>query len=287
MAYIVTLLFFLAWSIWAVRKGRFSWHAVVAVYVVTLFVVDYGDVPFDHWFNCYDLPVHLLSKPYDDYLAIVLSDGLIFPCIAIVFCYYSVRWHRPWLLSLLFAAMLGIIEAGFVASGYMVYHRWNHWLTPAITFISFRLLAHFAARFVYYTPPVSYRLCLLSFIYVISEWPGALFAGVMRFYQYRPHIFGDELADDRFVGMILATVMGGLGAWFAPGLARRYKLAFFLSLGVLSLVFTYVMFESGLLKYRQWSHLWTVVRYLTPYLLVYWYDRWESGYRGSIAPRQR
>ncbi|MPM38164.1 hypothetical protein SDC9_84791 [bioreactor metagenome] len=279
MIYVVTMVFFLLWSIWAIRKGCLSWHTIINLYMVTLLIVDVGDVSFDHWFNFYDIPTYLLNNPYDLYMGIIFSDGMIFPLIAIVFCYYSVRYRRPWVLSIVFALLLGIIEVGYVKLGYMVYYQWNHWLTPGIIFILCQVLACFSDRFVYYSPPIPYRLCLLSFVYGALEWPGAIMGGVMRLYNYRPHLFDNELADDRFTAVLFAVVMGGLIAYFAPRIRTRYKLAFFLSLGLLSTGFAFLMFERGWLIYHQWNHLLMSIRYIMPYILIYLYDSWESNYR--------
>lgn len=280
MLYIITLIFFLIWLIYIIRKGHISWHALVSIYVVTFFIVDIGDVSFDYWVNFYDLPVHLLNNPdADHYLGIVLSDGIIFPLIAIIFCYYSVRYHHPWLLSILFASILGIIEFGFVKLGYMVYHHWNHWITPAITFVVLRILAHFAERFIYYSPPVSYRFRLICFTYAFTEWPGAIMGnGLMNLYQWRPFIFDNPSADDRFVAMILATVMGGLAATFAPKILQKYKIYLFLGLGLLSTSFVLWMHSKGLMLYNHWNDFFSLIRYMAPYLLIYFYDRWESIY---------
>lgn len=274
------MIFFLAWSIYVIRKSGMSWHTVISIYVITLFVVDFGDVPFDFWFNFYDMPVHLLTNlDFGHYLGIVISDGLIFPLIAIVFCYYSVQYNRPWLLSFIFASLLGIIEYFFVKRGFMVYHSWNHWITPVLTFILLRLLSHFSNRLVNYFPPVSYKFRLLCFIYVITEWPGAIMGqGILRFYQYRLNIFQNETADDRFVAMMFATTMGGLAAILISKIPQKFKSIFFLGLGLSSSIFALWMHSKELLIYHHWNNLVTIIRYMTPYLIIILYDHWESAY---------
>lgn len=274
------MIFFLLWAILVIRKGRLSWHAIISIYVTTLFIVDLGDVSFDHWFNFYDLPAHLLKNQHaDHYLGIVFSDGMIFPLIAIIFCYYSVHYHRPWLLSFLFASLLGIFEVGYAKLGYMVYYHWSHWITPAIAFIFLRILAYFADRLVNYSPPISYRFRLLCFTYTFTEWPGALMGwGIMHLYQWRPHFFENYTADDRFTAMTIATAMGGLAAYFSPKTSHRHKPLLFLTLGLGSTIFALWMHDMGLLKYNNWNNFWTIVRYMTPYLIVYWYDGWETAY---------
>ncbi len=277
MLYIITIVLFAFWSILVIRKGDLSWHSVAGLYVTTLLAADTGDVACDYWLNLYDLPGHLLKNPASDhYLGIVFSDGIILPLIAIIFCHYSVKHHRPWLLSFLFAAILGIMEVLYRQLGYMVYHHWSPWVTTLLAFIAFRILAEFAGRFVHRSPPVSYRFRLLCATYVITEWPGAVLSGIMHLYKWRPHLFADPYADDRFTAMTIAVVMGGLAAYLAPKFRDREKPFLFLGLGLVSTVFALWASRSGLLRYYRWDHLWTVVRYMTPYLLVFWYDQWES-----------
>ena len=102
--------------------------------------------------------------------------------------------------------------------------------------------------------------------------------GVLNLYRWRPHIFESFSADDRFVAMALATVMGGLAAIFAPKILRGYKIFLFLGLGLVSTLLALWMHTKGLLLYHEWNDFFTITRYMTPYLLVYLYDRWESVY---------
>lgn len=285
MLYLVLLILFLGWSVYVIRKENMSWHTVISIYVVTLFAVDYGDVPFDFWFDFYDLPVHLLNNlDVGHYLGIILSDGIIFPLIAIIFCYYSAKYKHPWLLSILFASIIGVIEFVFVKFGYMVYKHWNHWLTPVLVFVSLRILANFAVRLINYSPPVSYKFRLLCSIYAIVEWPGAILAGAMKLIQYKPNIFANETADNRFVAMILTTLMGGIAAIFITRIPQRYRIALFLGLGICSSIFALWMHLKGMLVYYHWNSLLMVIRYLVPYLFVYFYDRWESAYTRQFKP---
>ncbi len=279
MLYLVTLVIFLIWAIYVIRKGCMTWHTILSIYFVTVFVVDFGDVPCGYWFHFYDLEVHLLSNlDVGHYLGIIFSDGLIFPLIAIVFCYYTARHHHPWILSFIFAFMLGIIEFVYVKLGFMVYHYWFYWTTAVLAFLTLRVLACFSARFIDYTPPVSYRFRLLCAIYVISEWPGAILGGAMRLYQYKPYIFTNETANDRFIAMILATIMGATAAVLIKKIPKKYRIILFLGLGVSSSIFASWMHWSGLLQYKHWNSYFTIIRYMMPYLIVYLYDRWESCY---------
>jgi hypothetical protein len=279
LLFIITFTGFFIWAVIVSRKGRFNWHTLVSIYFIILFVADYGDVSCEYWFGFYELPVHMLRNlDKGNYLGIIFSDGLIFPLIAIVFCFYVSRYRRPLLLSFIFAVMLGMIEYVFVTLGYMIYHLWYHWTTAVISFLALSLLARFAVRFISYSPPVPYRLRLLCAVYVITEWPGAIFGGMMRLYYFRPYIFENETGDDRLVAMILATAAGAMAAAVIPKIPQKFRLFFFLSLGAASAVFGLLAYSSGILTYGHWNSVLTVIRYVAPYYFVYLYDRWESGY---------
>lgn len=280
MLYSILIFVFFIWSIWAIRKAHMSWHTIIGIYVVTLFIVDLGDVSFDYWFNFYDLPAKLLKNPASDhYLGIVFSDGILFPLLAIIFCSYSVRFNQPWLISIVSGVFLGILEVIFVKLGYMVYHNWNHWLTPLISIGWFRVLAHFSNRFLYHSKPIPYWFRLVCFTYVISEWPGAIMgSGVLLFYRWRLNIFNDITADDRLVAMTVATTMGVIAAIFLPKVKQQYKILVLSGQGLASALIVIWAQINGWMIYEYWNHFATFIRYVAPYTIVYLYDKWESPY---------
>jgi hypothetical protein len=281
--YLITLAIFLAWAVFAILKGRISWHAILSIYFIVLFVADYGDVICDYWFDFYTLPSHLLRDQDNQFhFGLILSDGFIFPVIAIVFCYYAARFNRPWLLSLAFAALLGVIELIFFGLGFMVYHRWHHLITPLISIFLLRLLAGKARRLIYSSPPISYRFRLLCAIYAICTWPDAFFSGILRLYQFKP-ILSRETVNDPLLAMTLATLMGAAAAASLPRVAQKYRLELFSGLGVCSGAAALWMHGAGLIQYNHWNDAATVARYILPYMLVWLYDRWESRYSRPIA----
>ncbi len=287
MLYIVITVFFLVWAIFVIRKGHLSWHSIFSIYIVALIVTDYGDELLDFWLNLYDLPAHLLHDPLaDQYLGLTFSDGVIFPLIAIVFCCYSARYHRPWLLSILFASMMAIIETILTKQGYMVLHYWSHWVTFAITFVMCRILACFADRFIRYSPPISYRFWLLGVIYVCYAWPGVLYFGFGHLAQYRLQIFQNFNADDRFTELVLMFLPVFLVVYLAPKIRPRYKFLLFLSLGIIWVPFALWMHAKGRFIYYLWNHVWTFIRYLAPCILMYWTDRCELNYISSRHPSE-
>ena len=210
MIYILTTVLFLVWAFIVCRKGRITLHSAISAGLVALYLSDIVDETCDHFFNFYDLPAKLLSNKYsDEYLGLVFSDAILFPLVAIIFCYYIVQYQKPWFISFLFAFMMGMMELAYVKTGYMVYHHWNHWITPVITFFAFRLLANFANRFIAYSPPIPYGFWLACLIYAISELPGSFLGfGIMHRYQYNPHIFKTYIANDRSLELLHGYVLG-------------------------------------------------------------------------------
>ena len=73
--------------------------------------------------------------------------------------------------------------------------------------------------------------------------------------QYRPHIFEQYIADDRFIELMHGYVVGGVVAYFAPKIRRQNKLFLFLGLGVCSVVYVLYMYEIGWLTYYRWNHV--------------------------------
>jgi hypothetical protein len=278
------MIFFLIWAILVIRKGHLSWYSICSIYVAAVYITDYVDEVFDYWLNIYDLPAHLLHNSLaDQYLGLVLSDGVIFPLIVIVFCYYSNRYHRPWLVSILFAPLMAIIEFILAKQGFMILHHWSHWITFTLTFVGFRILAHFADRFINYYPPVSYRFWLVSVIYTCYAWPGGtLYYGIAHLAHYRLHIFDNYNADDRFTELIIMFVPVYLVVYFAPRIRPPYKLFLFISLGMCWFIVALWMYGKGWLIYHHWNHVWTFIRYFVPCYFAYWIDRWESNYRSTL-----
>lgn len=260
-----------------------SLHSIISIYVVTVFIVDWGDVIFYKWLNFYDIPAKL-SRNVDigNYLGIMFSDGIIFPAAAIIFCYYSIRYNHPWLLSALFASMFGVIEYAFTKYGFMVYHNWNHFVTPIITFILLLILTRFSHRLVNYSPAISYKVWITSFMYTIVEWPGGILAATLHLYLYRPGVFADATADSRFLGMTLSTLLAITVAFTRDKIHPKYRIFLFSGLGIFYSIFAIWMRSQGLMIYNHWNHILTVIRYLIPFTLVYFFDKWESDYLNKI-----
>ncbi|HEX9059296.1 MAG TPA: hypothetical protein VF941_03880 [Clostridia bacterium] len=283
MFYIITSIFFVVWAVLIIKKIDMSLHSIISIYVVTVFLVDWGDVFFYKWVNFYDIPAKIFRNiDVGNYLGIMFSDGIIFPASAIIFCYYSIRYRRPWLLSILFSSMFGVIEFIFRKYGFMVYHHWNSFATPIITFISLLILSRFSYRFVNYYPPVSYKFRIMCFIYTIGEWPGGITAATLHLYLFRPHVFTDETADSRLVGMITTTLLSVITAIIIDKIHPKYRIVLFAGLGICYSIFAFWLYSKGYMIYNHWNHMLTVIRYLVPFIVVYFYDKWESSYSNKL-----
>lgn len=283
MLYIITSIIFVVWAIIIIRKKYMSLHSIISIYAITVFFVDWGDVVFYLWARFYDIPAKLPRNiDIGNYLGIMFSDGIIFPAAAIVFCYYSIRYRHPWLLSALFASMFGVIEYIFTKFGFMIYHNWNHFLTPVITFILLLILSQFSNRLVNYSPPTSYKLRLMCFMYTIVEWPGGIMAATLHLYVYRLHIFATETADTRFVAMPVSTLLSIIVALIIDKIHPKYRILLFPGLGIGYSIFAIWMYYNGYMIYNHWNHMLTVIRYLVPFIVVYFFDRWESNYTNKL-----
>lgn len=280
MFFIVTAIIFFIWAVYVTRKRRLSWHTLFSIYTVVLITVDVGDAICDYWLELYDLPTHLLSNAdAGEHLGLILSDGVIFPLIGIVFCFYAVRYHRPWLVSLVFAILLGIIEFFYVTFGFMIYHHWYHWTTVVISFFLFRILAIFAERLMSYDPPIPYRIRLFCAVYAIAGWPMALLSGILMRFQYKP-ILAIDTKNDPLLVILPTILLAAAAAAVIPKTPQKYKLLLFLGLGIISSALALWLHWAGLIQYNQWNDLLMVVICMAPYPVVWLYDKWESGLSG-------
>lgn len=278
MLFLITTFVFLIWAVYVIRKGHLSAHTVFAIYTISLVVADYGDATCDYWLDFYDLPTHLLiDTDAGEHLGLILSDGVIFPLIGIVFCYYAARYQRPWLTSLLFAVMLGLMEFLYVTLGFMVYHHWTHFTTAALAFPTLMVMACFAKRFIGYNPPVPYRLRLACAVYTLSAWPVALLSGILFLFEYTP-LLAKGTANDPLLIILPTTAISVADALLVPSTAPRHKMALFLLLGVCSSAFALVLYGVGMIQYNHWNSLLTAFVFMAPYPLIWLFNKWEWRY---------
>lgn len=104
----------------------------------------------------------------------------------------------------------------------------------------------------------------------------------MHLYQYNPHIFKTYIANDRSLELLHGYVLGGVAGYLAPKIRQQYKFLLFIGLGLCTVFFALSMYKIGWLKYHHWNHVWTFIRYFTPYIFIYWCDRWELRYLKAL-----
>lgn len=135
-------------------QGKLSWHSIIAAYTLALFLVDVLDIALNQFAHLYQLSTHLLRDPAkDNLLGIILSDVLILPLTAVIFCYYT-RPEHPWRYTLLFTLLHVINESIYLSLGYLHYHNWSILYSTAVYMFGIRLFAYYAPRFVSYDPPI-------------------------------------------------------------------------------------------------------------------------------------
>jgi hypothetical protein len=285
MLYIFNLIFFLIWAIYVTRKGKLSRHAIVNLYVFTLFIVDIPEVIFNQLMGLYKFPTHLLADPVqDNLLGIVLGDSFILPLVGIIFgCY--VKQGQPWRMVLPFTLGFVILEWVYLKLGYVHYNHWSIWYSTFFYFIGLRLVAHYAPRFVTYHPPIPYQIRLFCFSYTALVLPSAFFGAIFNLLQWRPGFFEDIHSDDRFTALGSIWVLSLITMIIIPKTPRPYKLAVFIMLAAFATFFALYAYWSGWLIYHHWNHFFTAMRYFVPFAFVMWYDRWETAYEKNQPVR--
>ncbi|WP_367760885.1 hypothetical protein [Ammoniphilus sp. 3BR4] len=270
---------FWLWAILAIRKGKFSWHTIVAIYVFAEAIVDLAEVLSNQLLHLYEFSTHLFSDPVrSDRIGIMLADVIILPASSIIFCYYT-NPKKPWLSVGIFTFIHITLELVYLKLDLLRYHQWNILFSTLLYLVGFRFLAYFSKRFVEYNPPVPYWVRLYSFTYTALVLPGAVFSGVLiNWHQWRPNFLSNPVADDRLADIGLCVIISLMTAFIIPKVSSRYRMMAFVLLTLASTIFALYSHWRGWLIYHYWNHLLTILRYFLPFSLVIWYDRWESGY---------
>lgn len=278
MLYIFQTICFSIWFFWVIRRGKYSWHAILNTYFICLLVVDTPEVIFFHFYRLYTFPTHLLSNPNADYqLGLIFSDGIILPLTGIIFCHYAVQTKHLWRLSFGFTLLQGTLEFIYLGLGYLHYNNWSHWLSLAFYFIGFRIAAGYASRIMKYNPPVPYSLRIAASVYASTVWFGAVLGGVLlNLYEWRPGLFKLPSAEDRFPDVGISWVLALFSAMIIPRIPLRYRPIVFIVFAALTTSFCYFAYGHGWLIYHRWNHFLTALRWFVPIIIVIWFDRWES-----------
>jgi hypothetical protein len=268
------------WLLGVIKNGKYSWHAIINTYFIFLLVVDVPEVFFSHYLGFYRFLIHLLFDfNKDDQLGLIFSDGFILPVFSIIVCHYATQIKNHWRLTFIFTLLQGILEWIYLRLGYLLYHKWNLWLSVTLYFIGIRLSTEYASRLMRYNPPVSYSLRIAAATYSVTVWVGAVLGGLLiRLYEWTPHLFTLQSAEDRFPDVSISWVLALLSAIIVPKIPLKYRPIVFMIFSALATAFCYFAYGHGWLIYHRWNHLLTALRWFIPFIVIMWFDHWESTY---------
>jgi hypothetical protein len=235
------------------------------------------EVIFNPLLRFYSFPVHLLSDLNKDrHLGLVFSDGIILPFTSIIFCHYVIQTQTYWRLILFFNLLQGILEWLYLSMGYLYYHKWLIGLSIAFYFIGSCLSARYASRLMQYNPPVPYVIRLAAATYSFTVWLGGIFSGLLGLFEWKPQLFTLPSAEERFPDVFICWVLALFAAIIVPKTFPKYKPIVFLIFAAFATFFYYFAYGQGWLIYHRWNHLLTALRWFVPFIIISWYDRWES-----------
>jgi hypothetical protein len=176
MLYIINSLIVLFWTIYIVKKAKYTWNGIICTYFLALLVVDIPEIIFNQLLSFYKFPTLLLNDfSKDNQLGVIFSDGIILPLTAIIFCHYAIQKQFYWRLAFIFTFLWHIpLEWIYLKLGYLKYENWSIWYSMLIYFAGFRFYGPYAKRILTYSPPLPYYIRIGSFTYGITAWIGAL-----------------------------------------------------------------------------------------------------------------
>lgn len=288
MLYILTFASFFVWLIILIRKGRLSWHSLIVSYVFSVFAVDMLEVLFNLILGLYKFPTHLLTDPIkDNQLGLIFADTLILPTVFTIFIYYSNN-HNQWRAAMLFTSLLTALEIIYLKFGYLHYNQWHVVFSLLFYLAGFRIVAYLAERIKSYNPPIAYSVRILCFVYAINMWISAIVGmPVLELYQFKPGLFDNIMADDRFIELYYGVLMGIVCSLTFPRASSRLKVLILLGFTCVGVTFALFSYYEGWLIYYHWNHLLTALRYLLPLIFILLYDRWEKTYEKSYSVSER
>lgn len=280
MAYIFILSSFIIWMTILIRKKQLSWHSIVAAYVIGFSIIDFLEILLNQLLGVYKFPPHLIQNPLDDnQLGIIFVDGLILPLGFIIFCHY-IKKDNHWKMSYIFAAFLSILEWILLKLNYLVYVNWELAYSMAIYAVGFRIGAYLAARIVGYASPIPYPVRLYCFGYAAMGWIGSFFGWpILKLYQFRTGLFDSIMADDRFVELYSGMALSLICALIVPKVSQHRRPIVLAAVACIGVAFAIYLYSKGWLIYHHWNHFLVVIRYIISFILIMWYDRWESCYQ--------
>jgi hypothetical protein len=264
------------------RKKQLSWHSIITAYIIGESTADFFEGLFNVILGLYRFPTHLSANPYlENEYGVILADFLILPFTFIIFTYYASKTKRPWLLSLIFAAVFITLEWTYLKLGHMKYIHWSLYISSTFYIAGFRFGVYLARRISSYDPPIPYRVRLLCFSHAILMWVSAMFAlPIFKLYQFKPGLLKDYVADCRVAELLTGDFLSVLCVVFIPMIPRKFKPVAFTVITFIGVSIALIFYNKGWLVYHHWNHFFmATLRYLMPLILIMLYDRWESGYK--------
>lgn len=291
MGFLATLFIFSIWLIVVLRKKVLSWNSIVNIYFAAVILTDIVDISLSWFFSTYKLPGYLLKDRLADYeLGVVISDGFILPFMAIIFCHYLaknlnyLRADKKITQLLFFALIMVFIELILRDLKFMLYVKWHTSITLFFYLCGLGILTAYARRLIFYSPPIPYQVRIFFATFALQGWPGAILEGaLLRFYQYRPGIFNNPSADDRFTSMSLLLVIAAISAFLIPKLPVGKRKWAFIGIALFVILFDIFLYHKGWILYNRWNHLLLIIRFSIPAILLIFYDKWETRYELSVT----
>lgn len=276
MLYIFHAIIYSLWLFLVIRKGKYSWHAIINTYCIFLLTIDGFEI-LSAGLGFYSFPAHLFSDPIKDgHFGFIISDGIILPFTSIILCHYVMQTKKYWRVLFGFILLQIVLEWVYLSSGYLLYHKWNIGLSFILYSIGSYITAKYASSLMEYNPPVAYPIRLAAAIYAAVEWPVAILVGLLRLFEWRPELFPQLYAKQPLPFIAVVWVLALSAAVIVPRTLSKYRPIVFLMLAALATCFFYFAYGQGWLIYHRWNHFLAALRLFVSFIIIIWYDRWEA-----------
>lgn len=259
---------------WLLKTKRVSWNSFWTIFTIALITVDIIEIFINLIFNLYKFPTNILSDPdKDNFLGILCADSIILPLTAILFC-YCVKSH-PFKTSIIFTIVYTFLEWIYLKLEYLIYLNWKLHYSALAYIIGFSFFSKYANKLIDRPYKVPYYISITCFAYFILVIPGAIPDVLLNMYNFRPGLVQDFWVDDRISDLGSCLVIANIVGFIIPRVPVKYKKLSFIVLAILSVSFGLISYFNGWLIYNKWNHFLTIIRYCFPFLILYFYDKWQ------------
>ncbi|SDO23070.1 hypothetical protein SAMN04487897_11056 [Paenibacillus sp. yr247] len=275
MLYILQIGLMLVWVGWLLKSKRLSWSSFVNIYVLALLVVDFTEIILNLLLDLYKFPTHLLSDPVrDNFLGILFTDSIILPLTAVLFCYH-VKNH-PWKITFTYTFVMTFLEWIYLELGFLTYNYWSIVYSSLFYLVGFAVFSRLGDMYIHRPSEVPYFIRLTCFAYTALVLPGAIPDVLLNLYKWCPGLLQSPASDDRIADLGSCFIFAVIIGMVISRIATPFKIVSFALLACLTLLFVFYSYGQGWLIYNHWNHPLTIIRYLIPYQVLYWYDRWQA-----------